>query len=120
MPTVPPGSFLKAALLGAKTVKGPFRLQRRDQAGRLDGDDERGVVFRVHRVLHDVFRGIHRRAADHHRLFVFHLRAVGRQHGAGAECHRQSGGASKRDGMDACHVALSVCSSVGVPAWRVT
>ena len=40
-------------------------LERVDEAGRLHRGDERRVVLRVDRVVDDVLRGIHRRAADH-------------------------------------------------------
>ena len=66
--TVPAGSLAKAALVGAKTVNGPGAGQRLDQPGRLHRGDQRRVVLRVDRVLDDGLVGIHRRAADHHRI----------------------------------------------------
>ena len=39
--TVPAGSLAKASSVGAKTVNGPGALQRLDEAGGLDGGDQR-------------------------------------------------------------------------------
>ncbi len=44
--------------------EGTSALQRIDEAGRLDGGDQRLVDRRVYGVLNDVLRGRHRRAAD--------------------------------------------------------
>src|SRR5204863_6849302 len=40
-------------------------LDRRDEARRLDGGDQRRVVLRVDGVVDDVLARVHRRAADH-------------------------------------------------------
>src|SRR5262249_57455048 len=64
-------------------------LQRVDQAGRLHGCNQRGVVLRVHRVLDDVLRRIHRRAADLDGLLG---RAERRR--CGREAERERGGGS--------------------------
>ena len=60
-------------------------LQRLDQAGGLDGGDQRGVVLRVHGVLDDVLVGIHRRAADHRIVGIGDGRERGKRDGAGEQ-----------------------------------
>ena len=54
--------------------------QRLDEAGGLDGGNERGVVGRVHGVFDDVLGLEHRRTADHR---VFGQSVAGRESGDG-------------------------------------
>jgi hypothetical protein len=61
-------------------------LERVDQTRRLDGGNERRVILRIHGIVDDVLRRIHRRTAHHHGLLLRH----------GARCG--DGGACQRDG----------------------
>ena len=45
-------------------------LERVDKVGGFHGRDQRGVVFRLHRILDDVLGRIHRGTADHRRSFL--------------------------------------------------
>ena len=82
--------------------EGAGSLQRLDQARGLDRGDQRGVVLRVHRVLDDVLRGIHRSAADRDGLLL-HLRESRRRRDGG-EGERRRGDGGRQDRAFAGHV----------------
>jgi hypothetical protein len=63
------GSLSNAALVGAKTVNGPFAFESVYETGGFDCSNEGRVVLRVDRVLNDVFRGVRGGAADLDGLF---------------------------------------------------
>ena len=79
-------------------------LQRLDQAGGLDGRDQRGVILRVDGVLDDVLVGIHGGAADHR---VFGI-------GSGGECGNSDGAGEQKGGEFAHDVKLL---GLSFPLW---
>lgn len=88
--TVPPGRASKAALVGAKTVKGPLPQKSLDRAGGLHGGGQCGAIGGIGGVFDEGLAGKHRRAADH--------RGVGRGMAGGKGGAGHAGG-QRRDGM---------------------